>query len=269
MFCCSLGVFSVGDSHTVCNLICACKFAVMLQSWPAHELLASPPFWPAESSSFSAEEEEEAPSHSRTTSTSLAVLIMSVLLHQRQSLLKALIPVVLSNLVFPAAAGTCEDVWFVEGIFNGEDFTCGERILYLQTEAGGLHTEQYARVKTALEDDKCADCWPWEKYREDGESERSPKRGVAIENYRLTAETLNGLAKVVTWGKTWDYQARDGPSQAVWDMAGVEFVPMVWGNDTIPIVKENGLAPGREALLGFNEPNFPTQSNLSPQARIL
>ena len=173
-------------------------------------------------------------------------------------------------------------VWFVEGSFVGETFTCGERfldwigshlphlrhccmtlldvavasgcimlhhaaprIVYLQTPQGGGKTEQEARVQAtairlnynaaafpasktkaicdhdiickqlcciriilisqcipiynyfniyivwtkrnntiqpdlveaSLEELKCADCWPWEKYREDGETERSPKPG--------------------------------------------------------------------------------------------
>lgn len=166
------------------------------------------------------------------------------------------------------ASGTCEDVWFVEGLFLGEKFTCGERIVYLQSPQGGLYTEQDARVKTALEDDKCADCWPWQKYREDGEVERSSKRGVAIENYRLTPESLNGLSKVVTWGKTWDFRTRDGPSLDVWNMAGLDFVPMVWGDATIEKIKnETAEGQGMEgdtALLGFNEPNFPNQADLTP-----
>lgn len=33
-------------------------------------------------------------------------------------------------------------VWFVEGSFLGESFTCGERIVYLQSPQGGLLTEQ-------------------------------------------------------------------------------------------------------------------------------
>eukprot|EP00913_Durusdinium_trenchii_P020781 g19521.t1 len=89
-----------------------------------------------------------------------------------------------------AVAGSCEEVWFVEGNFVGETFTCGERIVFLQTPQGGLLTEQEARVQAALEELKCADCWPWEKYRQDGETERSSKRGIAIENSLLTADRM-------------------------------------------------------------------------------
>lgn len=185
----------------------------------------------------------------------------------RQKLLKASFSVAILSTLVGTATGTCEDVWFVEGKFYGETFTCGERIVHLQTPEGGAFSEQDARVKTALEDDKCADCWPWEKYREDGEIERSSKRGVAIENHRLTAESLTGLAKVVTWGMTWAYQTQNGPSLDVWDMAGVDFVPLVWGHETISEIQEDGLQEGRTALLGFNEPNFPNQADLTPQER--
>ena len=43
---------------------------------------------------------------------------------------------------------------------------------------------------------------------------------------------------------------------------GIEFVPMVWGSSTV-----NGTIPsGSKYLLGFNEPNFKAQSNLTPLA---
>lgn len=42
----------------------------------------------------------------------------------------------------------------------------------------------------------------------------------------------------------------------------VEFVPMVWGKDSVA----GSIPPGAEYLLTFNEPNFHTQSNLSAQA---
>ena len=163
------------------------------------------------------------------------------------------------------AASSCEEVWFVEGSFLGDTFTCGDRIVYLQTPQGGGKTEQEARVQASLEELKCADCWPWEKYRQDGETERSPKRGIAIENHKLTAESLSGLSQIVSWGVTWHYNLTDGPDLSVWNMAGVDFVPLIWGSGSIPLAQADGLPEGSKALLGFNEPNFPNQANLDPE----
>ncbi|CAK9026693.1 unnamed protein product [Durusdinium trenchii] len=133
------------------------------------------------------------------------------------------------------------------------------RIVFLQTPQGGLLTEQEARVQAALEELKCADCWPWEKYRQDGETERSSKRGIAIENSLLTAEALSGLSQIISWGATWEHNITDGPDLSVWKMAGVDFVPMIWGFATCCLGQASGLPSSSSALLGFNEPNFPNQ----------
>ena len=176
----------------------------------------------------------------------------------------SLVIVLVATSVTRVRSNSCEEVWFEDAAFDGEPYTCGERIVFLQTPQGGLLTEQEARVKTALENDLCADCWPWEKYREDGETERSAKRGIAIENHLLTAEMLSGLSHIVSWGATWDYKLQGGPSLEVWQAAGVEFYPMIWGSGTLESAQKDGLPEGSRALLGFNEPNFPDQANLHP-----
>jgi Glycosyl hydrolase catalytic core len=76
------------------------------------------------------------------------------------------------------------------------------------------------------------------------------KRGIA-------ANTAPGAAfyRAVRWWYNWSLT----PSG---DATGIEFVPMVWGSSTV-----NGAIPaGARYLLGFNEPNFMSQSNLTPQA---
>lgn len=176
----------------------------------------------------------------------------------------SLLILVIAASVLRVRSNSCEEVWFEDAKFDGEPSTCGERIVFLQTPQGGLLTEQEARVKAALENDICADCWPWEKYREDGNTERSAKRGIAIENHMLTAEMLSGLSHIISWGATWDYKLQGGPSLDVWNAAGIEFYPMIWGDGTIAAAEANGMPEGTRALLGFNEPNFPEQANLHP-----
>ncbi len=73
------------------------------------------------------------------------------------------------------------------------------------------------------------------------------KRGIA-------ANTAPGAAffPAVGWWYNWSLQPSGGNT-------GIEFVPMVWGASTV-----SGTIPtGSKFLLGFNEPNFQSQSNLT------
>jgi Glycosyl hydrolase catalytic core len=73
------------------------------------------------------------------------------------------------------------------------------------------------------------------------------KRGIA-------ANTAPGAAfsPAVGWWYNWSLQPSGGNT-------GIEFVPMVWGASTV-----SGTIPGgAKFLLGFNEPNFMSQSNLT------
>ncbi|HXJ19262.1 MAG TPA: glycoside hydrolase family protein [Polyangia bacterium] len=83
-----------------------------------------------------------------------------------------------------------------------------------------------------------------------GGSGSTCKRGIA-------ANTAPGAAfyPAVRWWYNWSLTPAGGNT-------GIEFVPMVWGSSTV-----NGAIPaGSRYLLGFNEPNFMSQANLTPQA---
>lgn len=80
-----------------------------------------------------------------------------------------------------------------------------------------------------------------------GGTTASCKRGIA-------ANTAPGAAffPAVGWWYNWSLQPSGGNT-------GIEFVPMVWGATTV-----SGTIPaGSKFLLGFNEPNFQSQSNLT------
>jgi hypothetical protein len=76
------------------------------------------------------------------------------------------------------------------------------------------------------------------------------KRGIA-------ANIAPGAAfyPSVGWWYNWSVSRTGGNT-------GIEFVPMVWGSSTV----NNTLPSGSRFLLGFNEPNFKEQSNLTPTA---
>jgi len=75
------------------------------------------------------------------------------------------------------------------------------------------------------------------------------KRGIAT-------NTAPGAAffPAVTWWYDWALQSSGAG-------VGLQFVPMVWGTGSLG----KAIPAGSKFLLGFNEPNFQAQSNLTPQ----
>jgi hypothetical protein len=83
-----------------------------------------------------------------------------------------------------------------------------------------------------------------------GAAMTSCKRGIAT-------NTAPGAAffPAISWWYDWSLTGGGANT-------GIQFVPMIWGSSTV-----NGAIPaGSKFVLGFNEPNFHAQSNLTPQA---
>ena len=90
---------------------------------------------------------------------------------------------------------------------------------------------------------------------------KSPKRGLSEDTFQYKAQ-LAAVAPGVSWYYNW------GPSVGR-SLAGeteMEFVPMCWnGNyDAGAIRAYVGAHPEVKYLLGFNEPNFTKQANMTP-----
>jgi hypothetical protein len=89
-----------------------------------------------------------------------------------------------------------------------------------------------------------------------------PKRGVASARYLGSAPaTLAPLR--ATWA--YDWSATTPPRSR-----GLDWVPMVWGGGSLTRSALAGLRRARSSgrardLLGFNEPDYPFQSNLTPE----
>jgi len=172
---------------------------------------------------------------------------------------------------------TCADVWDVSAVDmfdSSSQYSCGARIDWLMSAEGGALSEEEAKAKIALEFTECEPCWPWEKYKAPGDTSLSSKRGIAIENKKLVRESLASLSSAVSWGYGWHYKASTGLSGvkldvSSWDAAGIHWLPMVWDDSGLVSaegeVSTLGWGSGRMALLGFNEPNFADQANLSPE----
>lgn len=86
------------------------------------------------------------------------------------------------------------------------------------------------------------------------------KRGIAYGNH--TIADLGALSKSISWWYNWTH-VPDQQLAGAYEAMDVEYVPMVWGEnfDVAKVVDE---APdGIRTLLGFNEPNFFSQANMS------
>lgn len=90
---------------------------------------------------------------------------------------------------------------------------------------------------------------------------RSTKRGVSENNFQFNAQ-VDALAPGVSWYYNWG----NTPGNAVINNESMEYVPMCWNGNfnsekIRQYVKEH---PDTKYILGFNEPNFTNQANMTP-----
>ncbi len=89
---------------------------------------------------------------------------------------------------------------------------------------------------------------------------RGCKRGVAY-GFKSPGD-LNALSPASGWWYNWSLQPDSTASGAA---ATSEFVPMVWGKNFTVDDAVQKIPAGAKYLLGFNEPNFYSQANLTAQ----
>lgn len=95
---------------------------------------------------------------------------------------------------------------------------------------------------------------------------KSIKRGISEEAFSSLAQ-MQALEPGVTWHYNWGTE----PKACIASICGpgkpVEFVPMAWNASGINAVKQYVMNnPGVKYILGFNEPNFKSQANMTPSA---
>jgi len=88
------------------------------------------------------------------------------------------------------------------------------------------------------------------------------KRGVAY-GYHSEAD-LRALQPGISWWYNWAYVPDQGVRE-LYTQLGVEYVPMIWGAGNDPAQAGAAMPATSKTLLGFNEPNFHEQANLSAQ----
>lgn len=98
--------------------------------------------------------------------------------------------------------------------------------------------------------------------------QRSAKRGIGWDeqNLSLSTSVVEKMAPGIRWVYNWGVAPRNteaglGPDEAM------DFLPMCWngGFDETALRTYLSSHPGVPVLLGFNEPNFRTQANMTPQ----
>ncbi len=91
-----------------------------------------------------------------------------------------------------------------------------------------------------------------------GAQTKSPKRGICGD---ASPADLATLAPFVTWYYDWGVEP---PSVSQGQLSGIEWVPMAWNAPANLTDFENKIPAGSLYLLGFNEPNFKSQANMTP-----
>ncbi len=90
------------------------------------------------------------------------------------------------------------------------------------------------------------------------------KRGVAYGHHSIA--DLAALSPGVSWWYNWDFRPDQALRAGAYRDAGVEYVPMIWGAASDRAAAKTAIGDDATALLGFNEPNFGAQANLSAKA---
>ena len=98
-------------------------------------------------------------------------------------------------------------------------------------------------------------------------SAKSPKRGVSEDSFSIEKQ-MSVLEPGVSWYYNWSAVPGKGYQSQVVNYDGYEFIPMAWnGNFDEQAMRDYLTAhPEVKYLLGFNEPNFTKQANMTPAA---
>lgn len=98
---------------------------------------------------------------------------------------------------------------------------------------------------------------------------RSDKRGFGEDNLNYI-EDLRALARGCTWFYNWGVAPTSFVAGSVGADKGIAFVPMAWngGFDETKLSAYYDAHTDEHYLLGFNEPNFKEQANMTPEAAV-
>lgn len=87
------------------------------------------------------------------------------------------------------------------------------------------------------------------------------KRGIAYGHHSVA--DFAALQPAIAWWYNWAYLPDEALRDGSYRARGVEYAPMVWGGDFDATRMIEAIPEGATTLLGFNEPNFGEQADLS------
>ena len=90
---------------------------------------------------------------------------------------------------------------------------------------------------------------------------KSAKRGLGYGYH--SAEDMKALSPGMSWWYNWS-PTPESTAASTAPSVGVSFVPMVWGGNPTADQLAASIPSGAQYLLGFNEPNFKYQANMTP-----
>lgn len=99
-----------------------------------------------------------------------------------------------------------------------------------------------------------------------GQMKKSAKRGVGENGFNHAPE-VEALAPGVSWTYNWSTNPARYVASQLRPGGIMEFVPMCWNGGFSEQALRDSLSkyPGTRYLLGFNEPNFKAQANMTPE----
>jgi len=147
-----------------------------------------------------------------------------------------------------------------EGTLNNEPESCAESICEVTQDPGNSDEES----DPVPDSDPDLGVVPIVDLEPDPESPpetlKSCKRGVAY-GYHSEAD-MTVLSPGISWWYNWSFTPDSGVSDLYQDI-DVEYAPMYWGDNVDASTIATEIPDDAGLLLGFNEPNFYAQANLS------
>jgi len=161
----------------------------------------------------------------------------------------------LGNMVSAISVAGCANVCCQNTSCAGASFVTSQNACYLkstqQFSSESTTTESGTTLITLANRKVCTSCTQPTNFQ--------CKRGLAYGFNSIT--DMSALKAGIKWYYNWSPQPNSG---VLSQNLGIEFVPMVWGGNFNVNTVISQIPSSSKYLLTFNEPNFFSQSNLSP-----
>ncbi|MGY0068747.1 glycosyl hydrolase [Streptomyces sp. QTS137] len=160
-----------------------------------------------------------------------------------------------------ALAGKCPTAYS----WSKHDTEQGNQVVYQCRQCTGMTVTFHGTGEAAAPPDDNAVAPPapvvTEQPRGGGSTPAASRKGISLNPVAGASEALADS------GSSWFYNWASS-SDGVTRPEGVEYVPMIWGPDSVTDAQLGQAAKEGKALLGFNEPDHPGQATMSPEQAL-